>query len=86
MKLKPGFILREIAGETVVLASGDDLDLNVMITLNHTGKFLWTRLENDTTVEQLVEDVLSAYETDAETAKNTICAFIAQLNDHGFLI
>lgn len=86
MKLKPGFVLREIAGETVVLPTGDDLDLNVMITLNQTGKFIWSRLENDTTIDQLVEDIMSAYETDADTAKIAVCTFIEQLNDYGFLV
>lgn len=86
MKLKPGFVLREIAGETVVLPTGDKLNLNVMITLNQTGKFLWSRLENDVSIEQLVEDVLSTYETDVDTANNAVRAFIAQLNEYGFLI
>ena len=45
MKLKDGFILRSVAGETVVVPTGDDLDLNMMITLNETGKFLWEHLE-----------------------------------------
>ena len=36
MKLKDDFILRNIAGQTVVLPSGGDLDLNMMITLNET--------------------------------------------------
>ena len=41
MKLKDGFVLRQVGGQTVVLASGSELDLNMMITLNGTGKFLW---------------------------------------------
>ena len=40
MKLKEGFLLRNIAGQTVVLPAGADLDLNMMITLNETGAFL----------------------------------------------
>ena len=40
MKLKDGFILREVAGQTVVLPTGGDLHLNMMITLNETAKFL----------------------------------------------
>ena len=45
LKLKEGFILREIGGEIMVIPSGDELDLNMMITLNETGRFLWERLE-----------------------------------------
>ena len=49
MKLKDGFILGEIAGECVVLPSGNNLDLSKMTTLNATGKFIWERLEKETT-------------------------------------
>ena len=49
--MKKGFILRTVAGETIVLPSGDELDLNMMITLNDTGKFLWQKLENGAEVD-----------------------------------
>ena len=44
-KLKDGFILRKIAGENIVIPSGDELNLNMMITLNDTGAFLWKKIE-----------------------------------------
>ena len=31
MKLKVGFVVREVAGQTVVLPTGSDLDLNMMM-------------------------------------------------------
>ena len=46
MKLKKGFILRDVAGEWVVVNVDGDIDLNGMITLNDTGKTLWRCLEN----------------------------------------
>ena len=58
MKLKEGFLMRQVAGQTVVLPSGDDLDLNMMITLNETGAFLWERLNEETTQEALVAALL----------------------------
>ena len=85
MKLKEGFLLREIAGETVVLPTGDDLDLNMMITLNETGKFLWQRLEQGAEEAELVEAVLSEYDIDAEGAKRHVRAFLEKLNEFGFL-
>ena len=85
MKLKEGFLLREIAGETVVLPTGDDLDLNMMITLNETGKFLWQRLEQGAEEAELVEAVLSEYDIDAEGAKHHVHAFLEKLNEFGFL-
>lgn len=85
MKLKEGFLLREVAGQVVVLPTGDELDLNMMITLNDTGKFLWERLEEETSEEALVEALLSEYDVDKETAVKSVAGFVAKLHDNGFL-
>lgn len=85
MKLKKGFILREVAGETIVIPSGNDLDLNMMITLNDTGKFIWERLEKGILLDDLVDAVFDEYEVTRERAKEAVCAFVAKLNDNGFL-
>ena len=85
MKLKDGFFMRQIAGQTVVLPGGDVLDLNMMITLNETGAFLWERLNEETTTEALVAALLSEYDVDEKTARRAVEAFVQKLNDHGFL-
>ena len=85
MKLKDGFILRDVAGQTVVLPSGDELNLNMMITLNETGKFLWERLNQDTDEAALVAALLKEYDVDETTAKAAVAGFVAKLNENGFL-
>ena len=85
MKLKDGFILRSVAGQSVVLPTGGDLDLNMMITLNETGAFLWEHLEAETTEENLLVALLAEYDVDEQTAKNAVSAFVKKLNDNGFL-
>ena len=86
LKLKDGFIMREIGGDTMVLPSGDELDLNMMITLNDTGKFLWVRLQEGTTMEDLVADVLKEYEAEEAEVKLQVEKFVAKLSENGFLI
>ena len=85
MKLKDGFILREVAGQTVVLPVGGDLDLNMMITLNETGAFLWKQLENENDEAGLVAALLAEYDVDEATAKTAVEGFVAKLNENGFL-
>lgn len=85
MKLKEGFLLRQVAGQTVVLPTGDELDLNMMITLNDTGAFLWERLQDETTEDALVEALLGEYDVDEATARKSVAAFAQKLNDNGFL-
>lgn len=85
MKIKDGFLLRQVAGQTVVLPVGGDLDLNMMITLNDTGAFLWERLQKDTDEAALASALLAEYDVDEATARSAVAAFVEKLNAHGFL-
>ncbi len=85
MKLKEGFILREVAGENVVVPSGDTLNLNMMITLNETGRFLWERLETGAEEADLVNALLGEYDVSEADAKAHVSAFIEKLSTHDFL-
>lgn len=86
MKLKDGFLLRQVAGQTVVLPTGGDLDLNMMITLNDTGAFLWEHLQNETDEQALVNALLAEYDVDADTAARCVAVFVKKLDDNGFLL
>ena len=85
MRMKEGFVLRTVAGQTVVLPSGDELNLNLMITLNETGAFLWEQLQQDTSEENLVQALLEQYEVDEETARASVRRFVGELKDHELL-
>ena len=85
MKLKDGFLLRQVAGQTVVLPTAEELDLNMMITLNDTGAFLWERLNEETDEAELVAALLAEYDVDETTAKAAVAAFVKKLNENGFL-
>ena len=85
MKLKEGFVLRDVAGQPVVLPSGDDLNLNMMITLNETGKFLWQRLEDGANADALVEALLAEYDVDEATARASVERFVAKLRENDFI-
>ena len=85
MKLKEGFVLGNIAGEHVVLPSGDDLDLSTMTTLNDTGKFIWDQLEKDTTIEKIVDAILGEYDISREEAEKHVTAFVEKLRKYDFL-
>lgn len=85
MKLKDGFVLRTVAGETVVLPTGGVTDFDMMITLNETGRFLWERLEKDTQKDELVKALLTEYDVTEELAARSVDTFIARLKELDFL-
>ena len=86
MKLKDGFLLREVAGQTVVLPTGGELDLNMMITLNETGKVLWEQLQSETDEAALVAALLAEYDVDEQVARKSVESFVAKLKDNDFLV
>ena len=85
LKLKEGFVLRNVAGENVVLPTGDEMDLTMMITLNDTGVFLWEKLDQGAEEADLVSALLAEYDVDEKTAKASIAGFVEKLREHGFL-
>ncbi len=85
MKLKPGFVLREVAGSCVVVPTGAELDFNGMISLNETGKTIWKCLENDVNFDDIVAAILAEYDVDEATAHTAVEGFIEKLRSHGFL-
>ena len=85
MKVKDSFILREVAGQNVVLPMDGDIDMNTMITLNGTGAFLWERLQSDTSEDALVAALLAEYDVDEKRARESVQRFIRTLEENGFL-
>ena len=85
MKIKEGFLLRKIAGQNMVIPTGGDLELNMMITLNGTGAFLWECLQEEKEEKDLVTALLKEYDVDESTAKASVAAFVDKLRANGFL-
>ena len=87
MRIDAGFILREIAGEYVIVPTGKTaLIFNGMLTANAMGIFLWEHLKEDVTEEELVASVVSEYDIDEKTARNDIQEFLEVLRQSKILI
>lgn len=85
MKLKEGFVLRDVAGSCVVVPTGADINFNGMISLNDTGKTLWQRLQTEATVDDLIAALTAEYDVDADTARAGAERFVEKLRQHGFI-
>lgn len=86
MKIKENYILRNVAGENLVVSLGDTgVNFNSIITLNESGRFLWELLQNDVTEEQLIDAVLQEYDIDRKTAEKDVVSFIKSLKENEIL-
>jgi hypothetical protein len=86
MKIDKQFILRQIAGDYVIIPAGKTtLEFNGLITVNEQGAFLWQQLAQECTEEDLVNAVLEEYEIDRATAQADVAEFVTVLRQRGML-
>ncbi len=85
MKIKDGFVLREVADNVVVMNVGGELAFNGMITLNEVGAFIWKAVESGDNVEEIAKKITLEYEIDYETALSDTKVFIDKMNEVGVL-
>ena len=80
MRIKEGYLLREVAASYVVVPTGKaTLDFTGVITLNETGAFLWKLLADGKTGQELPGALLEEYDTTEAKAKADIDIFLAKL-------
>ena len=70
MKIKDGFVLREMCGEHIVAGEGiEHINFNKLISLNSTAAFLWNEvIGKDFTAETMAELLIDRYGIDKELA------------------
>lgn len=70
MKIKPGFVLRDVCGQQVIMGEGlGAIDFGRLLCLNETAAFLWKiAMEGEFTVESLSEKLLDVYDVAKEQA------------------
>ena len=86
MKFKQEFVLREVAGENIVIPlSGLGQQFNGLITLNETGAFIWKQIQAEKEKDQIVDALLEEYEVSREQAARNVDELCAQLETLGIL-
>ena len=73
MKRNTDFMLRDIAGEVILVPTGAATQqFNGMITLNEVAAFIWKNLDESKSKEELVDKIMDEFEVDEETARTDI--------------
>ena len=88
MKVKNGFNLREVCGEHIIVAEGDEnIDFSNIISMNESSAYLWEEVQKmgTFTVDNLVELICNQYEIDEATARKDAIALAAQWGTAGII-
>ena len=86
MKIKDGFVVREILDSYMAVPVGERTrDVHGVIALNETGAFLWRMLEQDTSEDKLIASMVKEYEIVEKTAKDDIKEYLSFLKEKRWL-
>lgn len=86
MKIKEGFALRKVADEFIVMPTGSNIArFDGAIALNEVSAFIFEKLLNPLSKEDLLAAVLDEYDVDRETAAKDIDSIIAKFDEMGIL-
>ena len=70
MKIKEGFVLRQMCGENIVAGEGlQHINFNKLLSLNESAAYLWKELEGkEFTQEDMAELLIARYGIDKKLA------------------
>ncbi len=87
MRVKPGFVLKEIAGEYYAIPFNESYENHgAMISLNHSAAFLWQQLEEETDEKSLCAAVEKMYQITSALAEDAVKEFLSFMRDAGLLM
>jgi hypothetical protein len=76
MSRVPSHIRSIVNGDGAVLL---DIPRDRMVTLNSTGAFIWERLQQGRTVDEVIHDLSAESKTDPSVVERDVHAFLEQL-------
>ncbi len=86
MKIKNGFVLKSIAGENIVMPAGNNISsFDGAIVLNEVAAFVWSKLEESISRNELLEHILSEFDVDKETASRDLDTLLEKLISYGVI-
>ena len=86
MKAREGFILRNLAGEYLLMPKGERIkSYDSVVLMNELSAFVWGKMQNPVTQSDLLEAVLNEYDVDEKTAREDLDGLLAELKEAGVI-
>lgn len=86
MLIKKEFVLREIAGDFVLVPIGKTSgEFKGLFPITETGAFIWNLLPDADSEEFIIEKFLEEYDVDRETVTADVSVFLGNLRKFGII-
>ncbi len=86
MKANPGFILRNVVDEYILMPTGDNIGkFNGTVLLNEVSALVWEKLQNPVSRDDLLKAILDEFEVEKAVAAADLDALLAKLKEYGVI-
>ena len=86
MKARPGFVLRDVVGEKILMPTGDTIgQFNGTVLLNDIAAFVWQQLQNPVSRDDLLQAVLDEYEVEENVAAADLDNLLQTFEEYGVI-
>ena len=86
MKIKDGYIMKEIAGSKVVMAIGaESNNFNGIITFNEVGAEVFSMLDGSNPIEKIIGVISEKYDVSGEIVKKDVLSVVEKMKEHGLI-
>lgn len=86
MRIKEGFVMHQIGGEYMAVATGKVAEeFTGFVRNNETADFIFSLLQKDTTEEAIVDAMCEKYDGDRMQMAEDVKLFVEQMRTAGFL-
>ena len=86
MKANPGFILRNVVDEFILMPTGDNIGkFNGTVLLNEVSALVWEKLQNPVSRDDLLKAILDEFEVEKAVAAADLDALLAKLKEYGVI-
>ncbi len=86
MKIKDGFIMKDVAGSKVVLPLGErQTEIRGIITFNDIGAEVFNMLDGTNSVEEIIAKIVNDYDAPYETVKSDVEKLIEKMRQNGLV-
>lgn len=79
MKLKTEFVVQKVGEKYIAVPIGQENSFKGMINLNETGVFIFNSLKKDTTVQEMVTNLMKEFNVEFDRANGDVTSFIEKM-------
>lgn len=86
MKIKKEFVLREIAGDSVLVPIGKTMkEYTGLFPVNDVGADIWKLLPEAESAEYIVDKLYEEYDVDKATLRKDVEEYLTKLRNYGII-